>query len=424
VTAGSRSRVASRASRLRRAAWVVPILAAGVAWWVLSRPDAPSPQPEELPRIWVDRESLGGACSDARTAREASSPSTPWCSLAKAVKSTPPGKRIRVRAGDYGRLEILGRDRSNTVTFEADPDERVDLSGGLRIEDSSGFRIEGFRISSREYTSSIFRSQRIQVVGNDFSPRGLLLRVVEDFLVAGNTFHDIVREAGKPAPDGYALYVLAVSVGKPGERVRGLAIRDNHFLNVPNDGIQLGGGPEKVIDVTIEGNEFSGIRRRVESDHPDPIQILGGDGVTIRSNYFHDSEVALIVKDDLTRRLILENNVMIGAHGGGIQAQLWDTPGARVVGNTIWRSRLGGLRLADELECCGTPSGIVVRRNIIDKYADGDAAWIAEQDRNVIVSGPRHGALDVASVPEFTSDWQPAGPVASLGAGARLRIDR
>jgi hypothetical protein len=370
--------------------------------------------------LYVDKESLGGACSDDRTPDEAGDPETPWCTIARSVVAAPPGSTVRVRAGDYGRLEIHDLRREPAVTLQPERGEVVELSGGLSIEDAAGYRVEGFRITSPGFTSSIFRSRRIEVVRNELSPRGLLLRAVEEVLVEGNDLHDIAREAGKPAPDGYALSVLGHSTGAAGERVRGLIVRGNRFRNVPNDAIQLGGGPERMLDVTIEGNEFSGVRRRVETDHPDSIQVLGGDGITIRSNYFHDSEVALMIKDDVTRRLTVENNVMVGADGGGIQAQLWDTPEARVVRNTIWNSRLGGLRFAEEGECCGVPHGIVLRGNIIDKYDEGDAAWFSEQDHNVILAGPRRGAHDVVvTAPRFDSRWRPLGGVAGH-AGARL----
>ena len=55
-----------------------------------------------------------------------------------------------------------------------------------------------------------------------------------------------------------------------------LLIRGNVFRNIPHDGVQLGGGTDLVRRVTIEGNDFGFVRRAVESDHSDPIQVLGG----------------------------------------------------------------------------------------------------------------------------------------------------
>ena len=196
------------------------------------------------------------------------------------------------------------------------------------------------------------------------------------------------------------------------------------FRNIPQDGVQLGGGTDLVRRVTIEGNDFGFVRRAVESDHPDPIQVMGGHDIVIRSNRFHDSEDALIVKDDVTTGLVVENNLMVGWSGGCIQAQFWNTPGARVVHNTIWRSQCLGLRFASDPNVGPAPTGIVVRRNIIDAYADGGEGFVADQDYNVIVDGPRRGAHDSARRPQFAAGLRPIGQAARLNAGSSLRAER
>ena len=133
----------------------------------------------------------------------------------------------------------------------------------------------------------------------------------------------------------------------------------------------------------------------------------------IRSNRFHDSEDAIIVKDDITTGLVVENNRMVGWRGGCIQAQLWNTPGARVVRNTIWRSTCLGLRLAYDPAVGPAPTGIVVRGNIIDSYADGGAGVVRDQDYNLIVDGPRRGAHDSGGPARFGAGFQPIGVAAA-----------
>jgi hypothetical protein len=389
---------------------VVPLIAAltGVV----------SPARAGSPVLYVDKDSVGGQCSDSRTVEQASSPSTPWCSMSKAIGSAPSGSDVIVRRGSYPYFEVINQRRSAFVSFRPATGESVTLSGGFKVQGSSYFRFSKFKVASTGFTTSLFTSDHVEVTDSDFSPRGMIVRAVRNGVVAGNTFHDLSRTAGKPAPDGYAIWANGYWNGGTQDNIVNLSIRNNRFINIPNDAIQLGGGPSRVFDVTIEGNEFSGVRRRVETDHCDPIQVIGGDGVTIRSNYFHDSEVALMIKDATTKDLVVENNLMLGATGGGIQAQMWDTPGARVINNTIWNSRLGGLRFADETETGGTPSGIVVKNNVVDKYTEGSSAWIAEENYNIIMSGPRRGAHSIGTAPTFDANWGLASGSVGVDAGS------
>jgi hypothetical protein len=62
----------------------------------------------------------------------------------------------------------------------------------------------------------------------------------------------------------------------------------------------------------------------------------------------------MIIKDDPTYGLVVENNVMIGWPGGCIQAQFWNTPGADIRNNTIWRSQCSGLRFAYDATRAGS----------------------------------------------------------------------
>jgi hypothetical protein len=50
--------------------------------------------------LWVDRNSLGGSCSD-NSSREEVSKSTPWCTLGMAGSQAQPGDTVVVRKGNY-----------------------------------------------------------------------------------------------------------------------------------------------------------------------------------------------------------------------------------------------------------------------------------------------------------------------------------
>src|SRR4051812_31990930 len=56
-------------------------------------------QAAQLPpgALVVDGSSLGGVCDDARSAEEARSYQTPWCTLARALAAAPRGSTVHVR---------------------------------------------------------------------------------------------------------------------------------------------------------------------------------------------------------------------------------------------------------------------------------------------------------------------------------------
>jgi hypothetical protein len=375
---------------------------------------------EALAASYVDGGSTAGACSDGRSAAQASSPATPWCTLDHAVHAAPAGGEILLRGGDHGSLEIQGRHNVSLVTIRSAPGENAQISS-MRIQDASGWRIAGLRATSSAATSSVMLAHDIQIANNDFSPRGLLLRAVRNTVVEGNNIHDIQRDpAGKAAaPDGYGIWANGYWNGTDLDGIDNLVIRGNRFANIPQDGIQLGGGVDRVRNVAIERNEFTGVKRRVQADHSDALQILGGRSVAIRANVFRVSESSILVKDDVSEGLVVENNLVIGSDISGIQVQLWDTPGARVVNNTIWGSRPGwpGLRFADLTTCCGMPSGIVLLNNIVDHFAEGNEAWFSAEDHNLFAEGPQRGAHDIDAAPIFTGDYELAPNSPGIDAG-------
>jgi len=111
------------------------------------------------------------------------------------------------------------------------------------------------------------------------------------------------------------------------------------------------------------------------------------------------SEDAIIASGDTTTGLVVADNLMVGWKGGCFQAQFWNTPGARIVNNTIWRSQCLGLRIvSDPAPRMGHRAGF-------------------QRDR----PGSRAGPHDTRAQPFLTADLRPAG-VARLGAGSALHV--
>src|SRR5690349_21861217 len=97
--------------RLAAALVVLPTLAAG----------APA---AARATTYVDAAGTGGTCSDARSAAQAASPSTPWCSLVTAALKAPSGGTVLVRGGSYpySRIDGAGRTPATaTITMKAYP---------------------------------------------------------------------------------------------------------------------------------------------------------------------------------------------------------------------------------------------------------------------------------------------------------------
>jgi hypothetical protein len=92
--------------------------------------------------LWVDHDSKGGPCDDARSA-DTVSVTAPWCTLAQAGRSVAPGDTVTVRGGVYTELADCGSCDGNAVlqlvtpgtqtspiVFQSYPGEDVVLQGG------------------------------------------------------------------------------------------------------------------------------------------------------------------------------------------------------------------------------------------------------------------------------------------------------
>lgn len=336
------------------------------------------------------------------------------------MAAAPAGAVVLIRQGSYPQLTVNRRAWSRPVVFAPFPHERVTLPSGFDIEYSRGVTLRSLRVTDTSGESLVLASQNISIKGSNFTGTGMIIRADRRIAITGNVIHDLSRGAASDGFAGYGIWANGYLNGGSGDGLDHLTIAHNVFRGIPQDAIQVGGGHDRVSNVLIEGNDFGPVRRAIQTDHPDPIQIIGGRTVTIRSNYFHDSEDAIIVKDDVTTGLVVSNNLMVGWPGGCIQAQFWNTPGARVTNNTIWKSACLGLRFATDPSVGPDPRGLVVMRNIVDSYSLPDSRWVADQDDNVILKGPRLGRHDTARTPQLTSTFGVTGWARRAGLGASV----
>jgi Right handed beta helix region len=338
------------------------------------------------------------ACSDSRSADQAASPATPWCTLGRAVAAAPSGSTVLVRGGSYPELNVAGdRHRSGMLTLKAHPGESVSLDG-IDIGTSSLLRVEGFRVTSPSDLRA--GAERIEIVGNDFAGHRLWVTDTVNVLIEGNHIHDIPASAS----------------GKIGIRdLRGIGtvIRGNRIENLAEDPIQV----TEVTGGLIESNTLLNAHP-VNGEHTDCIQILGADGLTIRGNYIRDMEHCLMFTDFVAVNVTIENNVVSAIESTGMKASGTGNPGLRVINNTFFDSGNGvDLRT-------GHPGG-VVSNNIFEKVSDLDEQPVAEH--NLITAptaGTNYGKRAILANPRFVNpgagDFELAAGSPAIDAGTSV----
>jgi Right handed beta helix region len=352
--------------------------------------------------LYVDRNSVGGRCSNARSAAQAASPRTPWCSLKRAVAAAPSGSTVLVRAGSYPELEVEDdRHRSTWVTLRRYPSEHVRVAG-ISLNNTTNLRILGFRIT--RWVNLGDGTANVALVRNNISPRGVRLRSVEAILLAGNRIHDL---APRTADGKCSCGIWAQAWDDHG--VRDVTVRGNVITGTSDDGIQFGNG----YDILIEGNTVVDSLSIDDGSHVDSVHIMGGDGIRIRNNRFQHNQHGLMFTDRAAFNVVIENNVVADiVYGAGLNTG--DIPGARIVNNTFWRTRYG-VMIRDDDRDTPTPSGIVFVNNIVD-YQRSSGHWFATHDYNLIAGGSMYGSHDRSGSASFRD---PLGGDFTLAAGSQ-----
>ncbi len=371
------------------------------------------PPTEEPPGAdtYVDGASLGGQCNDARTAAEAASPATPWCSVGRAAQLAGAGATVLVRAATYPATVITAQARLEPTTFKAFESEAPVLDG-LTISGSSGLRFIGFRITDQTVLDNV---ARVELSDNDISPHGVAVPSGRDLLFEGNRIHDLTMDINPasgsciPPRCGYGFRI---------NQGQGLTFKDNLFSGIPGDGIQSG----TAENYLIEGNEFERISAFVDpAEHSDSIQFYrGSDGVRIRGNYFHDTRGPLLLgtgADEAQRNLVVENNTIVAQRDWALKA--FDAPGMVLANNTVWDAR-DGVVIGDTSSVSADTTNVRAFNNIIDTFT-AQPQFFALEDYNLVGTGQRAGSHDLATPPRFADrtrlDYSLMGSSPGIDAG-------
>jgi hypothetical protein len=361
--------------------------------------------------VYVDTSSVGGRCSDERSASRADAPDRPLCTIERALATAGPDSTIVLRRGSYPELSIEDAVWDGFLTVRSYPGERVSVAG-VSIENADHLAVAGLEVKGSFWVRG--SGEDLALVGNEIGhqPSGMLLYGESEpglrrVLIAGNDIHDIdyPEPISKDGLGGYGIRMM----GDVGD----VTIRDNTIRSVVEDYIQGGG-----VGMTVEDNTFLGPSLRYDhSDevHSDLWQIYWpSEDVVFRGNVARDTgtQNGLLFQFSGAgpphRNVVIENNLFDHA-SDGTEMQIYNTRGLTIANNTAVGSRLGTLLRTDDRVPPG--SGYRVVNNIFESH-DGtplelDADWGVEEHNLIAARGelPAHAFddSDIVGRPSFVA---------------------
>jgi hypothetical protein len=320
--------------------------------------------------LYVDKDSVGGPCSDARSPGQVSE-AAPWCSLDHAARAAPAGSTVLVRRGAYPRLVIQDVRHSGLVTFSAHPGEQPSVEG-FQTQESSHFRFQGFRIT--DYNLVYSGSDHIQFVGNDITAN-TTVRPSTNTLFEGNHVHHTPVEPDNPIA-GVGLWVVA-----GGGSINGVTVRGNHFEHLPNDALFI-----SAAGIVVEGNRFEHIQSPDNNyAHADVIQCMGCHGLVVRGNYASDNDSGILNSVAESNNWVIENNMFVRCASQPLQLDN-ENRDLIVRSNTFQDCGNDALFRWDPA-FSQNPQGFVIANNIFDGLFIDPRLKIAVEDYNLIREG-------------------------------------
>ncbi|ADB48848.1 right-handed parallel beta-helix repeat-containing protein [Conexibacter woesei] len=338
--------------------------------------------------LWVD--GAGAACSDARTAAQAGSPATPWCTVGRAAREAGAGDTVRVRAGTY--RESVRPARSGTpaapIRFAAEPGAVIEAAGtnAIKLIGVSDVAFDGFEVRGGTAQGiwvdgcTRISLQRLRVVAGGGA--GIQLKAsadvrVEDSAIVGNGGAGIMELAG--TRDGRYLRNVVTGNGRGGGAFNG-------------DGIQLGGSGALIAGSTIAGNGDDGPYEHGVYSAPGSrdwtiesselrgngaanVKAAGGPG-TVRANLLDGGRFGLVLSDNPAMVTVERNEIR-----GSAQHLVFLTAGAtaargRLVSNTIVQTGRSTAAGDASAVFVNAAAALELRDNAI-AYANPDALGVA-----------------------------------------------
>lgn len=373
--------------------------------------------------LYVDKDSVGGKCSDEYSANQAMSLQTPWCSLDKALKTAPGGSTVHLRQAVYPATAVERlTSRSAYTTFKPQPNESVTIDS-LDMVGVTFVRFEGITFNSTVNPKTHVRypvgkpavytaSHHVQIINNKFKSS-----------VIGAGSSEIAYEGNIISnPTGYGI-VYSSSADKPA--ITNTIIRGNIFNGIGDDAIQA----KNYENLLVENNEFTNIKRVDPAAHPDVFQsVVRGRNLTFRGNNIHHNEAqGLFIKDGDVDGVVAENNVF--HHTTGMyQIVLFEVRNISLRNNTVWDNQLNVV-LNQKITNATVINNIFASMVVGDSNqacigCTGKSVEVAVQANNIIAGGHNWGAKgigDKAVAPNFINaadgDYRLTDSSAGIDAG-------
>lgn len=288
--------------------------------------------------------------------RHATDPDT----LATELAAATSGQTICLAAGDYGTF--TGADRANPVTLAAEPDAEVTLN--IAFDGARNLTVRGMTIGELDLRGS----RDITIAHNRFTGQAV---VHAGAIADANLLFDDNTHVDIPTCDG--CFAGRLHIDPEGTEDTGVTIRNSLFDGSYSDGVRADAN-----GIVIEGNEFRNLEDR-DPFHTDPIQIYGGQRITIRGNFFHDNAVAAHIGGwDGNDHNVVEDNVFVGGPTNGEAIAMSSDVGSVIRHNTLVQGQCNygwhcGIVLIDHKTGDDPSTGTVVQDNILSEITDTDA---------------------------------------------------
>jgi len=367
---------------------IAALLLVGAGGAALSTPDS-------SPTLFVDEASVGGQCSDSRSARAAATPKRPLCSIQRALILARRGWRVIVREGSYPPLAVSSvQGDDGYLTIEGFADERVSIPAVKLEPEVSHLRLRRLVVGPG-VADTIFAIHVVEGGAHHLAIEDSVIETegaaaiglrwgTREVLIEGNVI--------RPANGGNGINFTSTSCAPgspacdPRAPISDVTIRGNEIdlQGSGTDAIR----PANFRRLVVEGNDITGVVE--DGSHNDVLQVVwGGRHLDFNHNYVHDNKgQGFFIDDGRVVDARVENNLFV-RNGLGSQIQIGETEGLRLVNNTVWDNSRGVLLRAGVKRA-------VVRHNVFESMnvenPPGNLPQQINQDHNLIVGGWNWGA--------------------------------
>jgi len=350
-------------------------------------------------------------CDDSRSADAARKPTTPWCSLDRALRAAPPDSEVLVGPGRYPPLRLDGRQTPyREVAFRPRFPAQRPLLQGVSLRGVSNISFSGFLF---EGGAAFEDSSDVRLADNGFASAGIYLKSSHRVAIVGNRVRRVRGETR-----GLLVQGAADPAARASEDV---LIDRNLFEDIQHDAIAVYNSNRRV---RVLNNRIRRVREPPGFRfHTDALQMMGGENAVVSGNVIDNVTHGILIKDGVASTgLRIERNLVTRSRAAALQ--VFNAPGARIRRNTFWGTGFG-LILANVPTIAGR-TNVVLEHNVIDELLVQASGAIRSARGNVFGRGAPVGLGARVARPRFVDAAAGDFRIRSRGGvrppGAQLRV--